>query len=150
MSARDLSELPHRLAAQQRGPTGESEGWSDPACFVGCCDLKVKNEGRMMNEELCQTGVAASRQRAALLNLPEKCGGLPTGASAHRPQFVAAGILACRIQRHLCRPDHKNKPTSSPHFHIRPPGWKPDDTAAKDGCRYGAVRGCALCRPPLR
>jgi len=43
--------------------------------------LKAKAEGRMMNEDLCQTGVAASRQRAALLNLPEKCGGLPTAAT---------------------------------------------------------------------
>jgi len=27
--------------------------------------------------------------------------------------------------------------------HQKPPGWKPGDTAAKDGCRYGAVPGCA-------
>jgi len=31
--------------------------------------------------DLCKTGVAASRQRAALFNLLEKCGGLPTAAT---------------------------------------------------------------------
>jgi hypothetical protein len=31
--------------------------------------------------DLGQTGVAASRQRAALFNLLEKCGGLPTAAT---------------------------------------------------------------------
>jgi hypothetical protein len=29
-------------------------------------------------------------------------------------------------------------------FPIKPPGWKPGDTAAKDGCRYGAVCGMRL------
>ena len=32
------------------------------------------------DKDLCKTGVAASRQRAALVNLLEKCGGLPTAA----------------------------------------------------------------------
>jgi hypothetical protein len=40
-----------------------------------------KDEGRMINEDLCNSGVAASRQRAALFNLLEKCGGLPTAAT---------------------------------------------------------------------
>ena len=31
--------------------------------------------------KLCKTGVAASQQRAALFNLLEKCGGLPTAAT---------------------------------------------------------------------
>jgi hypothetical protein len=31
--------------------------------------------------DVCKTGVAASRQRAALFNLLEKCGGLPTAAT---------------------------------------------------------------------
>jgi hypothetical protein len=35
----------------------------------------------MINEDLCNSGVAASRQRAALFNLLEKCGGLPTAAT---------------------------------------------------------------------
>jgi hypothetical protein len=33
------------------------------------------------NGDLCKTGVAASRQRAALFNLLQKCGGLPTAAT---------------------------------------------------------------------
>ena len=32
-------------------------------------------------KDLCNSGVAASRQRAALFNLLEKCGGLPTAAT---------------------------------------------------------------------
>ena len=44
--------------------------------------------------------------------------------------------------RHPCRLGHKTAPTSKPGVHIRSPGWKPGDTAAKDGCRYGgSVRG---------
>ena len=31
----------------------------------------------------------------------------------------------------------ENKTFIDSSFHIRPPGWKPGDTAAKDGCRYG-------------
>jgi len=35
----------------------------------------------LFDRDFCKTGVAASRQRAALLKLPQKCGGLPTAAT---------------------------------------------------------------------
>ena len=45
-------------------------------------------------------------------------------------RFVAAGILACRIRRHLAaRP--QNRTCELHRFHIKTPGWKPVDTAAR-------------------
>jgi len=58
-------------------------------------------------------------------------------AQAHLevPPMCSGGHLACRILRHLAAKaiNQTDIPTSLSH---RPPGWKPGDTAAKDGCRY--------------
>jgi hypothetical protein len=43
--------------------------------------LAIMPNGIDLGRYLCQTGVAASRQRAALFNLLLKCGGLPTAAT---------------------------------------------------------------------
>jgi hypothetical protein len=51
---------------------------------------------------------------------------------------------SCGGRHPACRPARKIEPTSGPRFHIRPPGWKPGDTAARDGRRYGAVPGTGL------
>jgi hypothetical protein len=49
---------------------------------------------------------------------------------ARRSNFVAAGIFACRIRRHLAaRP--QNQTCELHRFHIKTPGWKPGDTAGK-------------------
>jgi len=45
--------------------------------------LTEANEGNQVNADN-KTGVAASRQRAALFNLREKCGGLPTRRHAEK------------------------------------------------------------------
>jgi hypothetical protein len=56
----------------------------------------------VLGDEAGKTGVAASRQRAALLNLPEKCGGLPrlsqTCGSGREP-----ALISCEISRIMSR-----------------------------------------------
>jgi hypothetical protein len=52
------------------------------------------------------------------------------------PPICSGGHPACRIWRHLAARTKKRTHLIT-RFHIKPPGWKPGYTAAKDGCRYG-------------
>jgi hypothetical protein len=47
-----------------------------------------------------------------------------------------AGILACRIRRHLAARPNKPNLRQDLASTSETPGWKPGDTAAKDGRRY--------------
>jgi hypothetical protein len=64
---------------------------------------------------------------------------------------VAAG--SCRSQQHLCPRATKRAHVMLSLPHIIPPGWKPGDTAAKDGYRYGgnartSKSNCATTKRP--
>ena len=59
-------------------------GFFQELIFSHCHADKVtngSNNRKLKIRDLCKTGVAASRQRAAHFNLLEKCGGLPTAAT---------------------------------------------------------------------
>ena len=61
----------------------------------------------------------------------------------NRNQFCSGGHPCLPYPAASCRPVHKTEPVLQPRFHIEPPGWKPDDTAARMAAVTGEVSECA-------
>src|SRR5208282_2648617 len=94
----------HRLHIKSSSEVQNKEGivLCQTCRFV--CESDVGRGEKPALWDFCKTGAAASRQRAALFNLQEKCGRLPTAAtmtgSFHRSH---SGTLEWLVRRSISR-----------------------------------------------